>query len=323
MAPRHQTDMAEESSPAERERAVASREHARLYEVLDQDPARAVAEARTLAPGPDLRDVNVKAMRAAIFIDAGSQLGDAHLVAEAVELLREIDASTSPQFAYNLANGLAALAKLTGKGEPGQLDTASERQEARVLFQHAADNCSDPSIKSSSLTNHANLFCEPSDDNRAQGRVVAAERNAFSSWTPIHDSRSGQLSERFPDGNGLSVLCVRHRHREHSHSHADPIRLRRVSSALVRSGGKTVVSQRRDEDLRGPVTAAFWLGAAVAAVIDPQRQGRNAMIVAASITVCLSAYVISLINVASRPVPPGAAHSGANVYPPQSPNVPP
>jgi hypothetical protein len=50
--------------------------------------------------------VNVKAIRAAIFIDAGSQLGDAHLVTEAVDLLREIDAPTLPQFAYNLANGL-------------------------------------------------------------------------------------------------------------------------------------------------------------------------------------------------------------------------
>lgn len=150
--------MDEQSTDIDRERLTASAEHARLYSVLDQDAARAVAEARELAPGPDLRDVNVRAIRAAIFIDAGCQLSDASLVAEAVQLLREMDLASSPQFAYNLANGLAALAKLTGKVELGQLDTASPRQEARALFHYAAENSSEPSIKSSSLTNQANLL---------------------------------------------------------------------------------------------------------------------------------------------------------------------
>ena len=75
------------------------------------------------------------------------------------------------------------------------------------------------------------------------------------SFATPNDSRSGQLSELFPEGNGLSILCVRHRRRRCAHGYADPIRLQRVLSALVRSGGKTVVSQRRDEDIGGPVTS--------------------------------------------------------------------
>lgn len=59
--------------------------------------------------------------------------------------------------------------------------------------------------------------------------------------------------------------------------------------------------------------AAFWFGAGVAAMIDPRRQARNAMIVAISIAVCLSAY---LIEVASRPGPPGASSGGPNVFRP-------
>ncbi len=61
------------------------------------------------------------------------------------------------------------------------------------------------------------------------------------------------------------------------------------------------------------VVVAFGLGAGVAAMIDPQRQGRNATIVALSIVACLVAY---LSMVASMPAPPGTSHGGPNVYPP-------
>ena len=63
------------------------------------------------------------------------------------------------------------------------------------------------------------------------------------------------------------------------------------------------------------VVAAFWFGAGVAALIDPKRQLRNAMIVAVSILVCLAAY---LGMVASRPAPPGTSYGGPNVYPPST-----
>lgn len=44
------TDMDKSSSRRERERIIAAREHARLYEILDVDPTRAIAEARQLTP---------------------------------------------------------------------------------------------------------------------------------------------------------------------------------------------------------------------------------------------------------------------------------
>jgi hypothetical protein len=67
------------------------------------------------------------------------------------------------------------------------------------------------------------------------------------------------------------------------------------------------------------VVAAFWLGAGLAALIDPPRQGRNALIVAAVIVGCVFAY---LGIAATRPAPPGASYGGANVDPPQSPPTP-
>ena len=152
------TDMDKSSSRRERERIIAAREHARLYETLDVDPTRAIAEARQLTPTRDLRDVNVEAIRAAIFIDAGGQLGDLQVVSEGVDLLRRIHVPTVPQFTYNLGNGIAAIAHLTGTHQPGRLDTAAQRQEARSLFQQAADDCDDPSVQSSSLTNLGNLL---------------------------------------------------------------------------------------------------------------------------------------------------------------------
>jgi hypothetical protein len=90
---------------------------------------------------------------------------------------------------------------------------------------------------------------------RPRARRTAPQQALMHSFATPNDSRSGQLSELFPEGNGLSILCVGHRHRRCAHSYADPIRLQRVSSALVRSGGKTVASQRRDEELRGNVTS--------------------------------------------------------------------
>ena len=75
--------------------------------------------------------------------------------------------------------------------------------------------------------------------------------------------------------------------------------------ALFASGGGLLIA----------AVAAFWFGAGVAALLDPRRQGQNALIVGATIAVYLSAY---LIMVASRPVPPGVSSGGPNVEMPQS-----
>jgi len=61
---------------------------------------------------------------------------------------------------------------------------------------------------------------------------------------------------------------------------------------------------------------AFWFGAGIAALIDPKRQVRNALIVAIVIAVYMSVF---LSMVVFQPAPPGASQGGPAVYPPTSP----
>lgn len=138
-------------------RAIVS-ERERLYVILDDDPYQAVLAARSLVNGPDLDDVNVNMLRASIFIDGGERLNDAGLVLDGVTLFRQIDPAKNPDVLYNIANGLAALARIQRDGMLGQLSTGYLRQEARGLFQDAAERSDDVFVRSSSYTNQANLL---------------------------------------------------------------------------------------------------------------------------------------------------------------------
>ncbi|MDA2933326.1 LA2681 family HEPN domain-containing protein [Acidobacteria bacterium AH-259-D05] len=152
----------------DRERASAAikGEHRRLYNILDHDPGQAITEARRLQPTADLDSTNVESLRAAVFVDAGDELGDAHTIAEGVEILRRMRAATPelPMIAYNLANGLSALAQATKpEDQPWFLATSDLRREARQLFQQAADGADDyvlRSIRSGAYTNQANLLAQ-------------------------------------------------------------------------------------------------------------------------------------------------------------------
>jgi LA2681-like HEPN len=147
-------------NPTRRDRlqAAVSAEYARLYEMLDRDPAAAIAEARRVLLRQGLGLLNTKGLCAAVLIDAGTQVADAAVVEEGVVLLREIESSpTTPAIALNVANGLVSLAALRGRRELGLLDTSAGRQEARMLFQQAAEGgAGEPKVRSSSLTNLAN-----------------------------------------------------------------------------------------------------------------------------------------------------------------------
>ncbi len=147
--------MGELAPKRERIRAAVAREQGRLYRILDDDPETAVAEARKLKSGPDLSEANVASVRASVFIDAGNRLFAASVVSEGMALLRKIDQG-DPRCDHNIANGLAALARIQNDGTPGQMRTAGQRQEARALFQRAGENGDDPSVRSSALTNLAN-----------------------------------------------------------------------------------------------------------------------------------------------------------------------
>jgi len=78
-----------------------------------------------------------------------------------------------------------------------------------------------------------------------------------------------------------------------------------VQFALFASGGGILFA----------AAIAFWFGAGIAALIEPQQQVRNALIVAVAIVACLSVF---LSMIAFQPAPPGASHGGPAVYPPPS-----
>jgi hypothetical protein len=59
--------------------------------------------------------------------------------------------------------------------------------------------------------------------------------------------------------------------------------------------------------------AAFWVGAGVAALIEPRRAGRNSVIVATAIA---ASVVVYFSVVSSGPVPPGTSTGGPNVLRP-------
>jgi tetratricopeptide (TPR) repeat protein len=131
-------------------------EQTRLYEILDTDPAAAIAAARQLQSREDLDQRNIECIRAAVFIEAGGLLNDAAVIVEGIEIFRRPAYAKKPDFAYNLANGLAALVRVQRAGQPAGLDAATERQEIRILFRRAADESDNPSIQSQSLTTLAN-----------------------------------------------------------------------------------------------------------------------------------------------------------------------
>jgi hypothetical protein len=80
--------------------------------------------------------------------------------------------------------------------------------------------------------------------------------------------------------------------------------------ALFASGGGVLFA----------AVGAFWIGAGIAALIDPARAGRNAALVAISIVACV---VLFIASVSFRPASPGTATRGQNVFPPAgAPNIP-
>jgi hypothetical protein len=72
-----------------------------------------------------------------------------------------------------------------------------------------------------------------------------------------------------------------------------------IEFALFPSGGGILIA----------AGVAFWIGAGVAGMVDPDRPWRNTLIVAVSIVVWLSAYLTVVI---SRAMPPGS-QGGPNV----------
>lgn len=168
-------------------RNAVSREQQRLYTILDRDPAEAVAEARRLRPTAELDALNVELIRAALFVDAGGELRDSGVIEKGVEILRRAcaDRPGRPEFTYNLANGLSALAQTTVSEErPWFLATSDTRREARRLFEITSSSNA-YSLKSQAQTNQANLLAQ-----------------AFR-WVEAYDAYAAAI--RTDPGNGIAL----------------------------------------------------------------------------------------------------------------------
>jgi tetratricopeptide (TPR) repeat protein len=131
----------------------------RLRMLLDTDPRTAVIEAKKLIESKPTSSSSIS-MAAAILIDAGVVLSDTGDVDLGVRLLRRLVShfQNESTLAYNLANGLIALAQLEKtKGPDWYLKTNALRREARWWFRKAADN-SEGEVKTQALTNLANAL---------------------------------------------------------------------------------------------------------------------------------------------------------------------
>ena len=134
---------------------------ARLKPLIDEDPTKAVDEARALPSETMGKPSVVAGLKAAILIDAGSCIADRVAIADGVALFRELLSlqPDSANFHYNLGNGLVALADQEPyNGFDWYLTTAEARREGRSHFQRATSFDHDGDVSSTAFTNLGNAL---------------------------------------------------------------------------------------------------------------------------------------------------------------------
>jgi hypothetical protein len=133
-----------------------SAEQARLYELVDEQPERALKEARQLRDdGPNGIWTH---LRACVLTEAGRAARDSPAIEDGIAIFRKLLASKpdDPMVAYNLANALGALASLDQTKLPDRyLETAALRLESRALYGSSAKSLrrKDARIATQCLTN--------------------------------------------------------------------------------------------------------------------------------------------------------------------------
>jgi tetratricopeptide (TPR) repeat protein len=135
--------------------------YVRLHTLIDEDPARAVHEARALSSDIPARGVTFASLKAAVLIDAGSSDGDKQAIEDGVILSRQLATANpkQPILHYNLGNGLFALADLEPyAGYDWYLTTAATRREGRAELQQAISSNQNHGILSVALTNLGNAL---------------------------------------------------------------------------------------------------------------------------------------------------------------------
>lgn len=136
-----------------------NREQRRLHSLIDDDPAKAIEEARLLPSDTPVKGILYTSLKAAVLIDAGSSARNKQAIEEGIELFRRLVAQSPDQasFHYNLANGLMALTdQQPYAGSRWYLDTASIRSEARSHLEKAISSKDNAPIVSTAFANLGN-----------------------------------------------------------------------------------------------------------------------------------------------------------------------
>ena len=131
-------------------------EQARLQSLVDEDPVKALKEARALSSDKPVGGVLFTGLKAGILIDAGSCAKDKQAIEDGIALFKGLVTASPKQadFHYNLGNGLVALADLEPyTGYDWYLITAATRREGRSNFQQAISSDNNHRIVSVALTN--------------------------------------------------------------------------------------------------------------------------------------------------------------------------
>lgn len=136
-------------------------EQLRLHSLMDDDPAKAIEEARLLPSDRRVKGIFYTCLKAGVLIDAGSSAKNKQAIEEGIALFRKL-VSESPEeagFRYNLANGLLALADLQPyAGSTWYLDTASIRSEARSHLEKAISSKDNAPVISTAFANLGNAL---------------------------------------------------------------------------------------------------------------------------------------------------------------------
>jgi len=134
---------------------------ASLHQLIDTDPAAAIARVENLVLPEVFHESTAENLRACIYVDAGTELGDSQTIQRGIEILERLVKERPEQFdrLFSLANGLSALADLVPyTGVQWYLVTAPTRERARALLQRAAEGEPSGDVQGRAYTNLGNAL---------------------------------------------------------------------------------------------------------------------------------------------------------------------
>jgi len=133
----------------------------RLQALMDDDPLKAIEEARSLPSDTPVKGLLYTSLKASVLIDAGLSVRNKQAIEEGIDLFRRLVAESPDKasFHYNLANGLMALAdQQPNAGSTWYLDTASIRSEGRSHLEKAISSRDSEPVISTAFANLGNAL---------------------------------------------------------------------------------------------------------------------------------------------------------------------